>query len=112
LPAGPQTIGWNAAGRKDGTYAGVLTTTTEVGTTARNALFRVDTKSPTLRALSFRSLRFWVSEPARITLVVNGVRVVRNVRAGTFSYRHGRVRSVRIVARDPAGNLSRTLKYR
>jgi hypothetical protein len=112
LPAGPQTIGWNAAGRKDGTYAGVLTTTTEVGTTVRNALFRVDTKSPTLRALSFRALRFWVSEPARITLVVNGVRVVRNVRAGTFSYRHGRVRSVRIVARDSAGNLSRTLKYR
>jgi uncharacterized protein with LGFP repeats len=112
LPAGQQTIGWNAAGRKDGTYAGVLTTTTEVGSTSRNALFRVDTKSPTLRALSFRALRFWVSEPARITLVVNGARVVRNVRAGTFSYRHGRVRSVRIVARDAAGNISRTLRYR
>ncbi|MFL5982189.1 MAG: peptidoglycan recognition protein [Gaiellaceae bacterium] len=109
---GKQSIGWNAAGRKDGTYAAVLTTTTEVGTTARNTLFRVDTKPPSLRVLSFASLRFWVSEPGRITLVVNGARVVRNVRAGAFSYRHGRVRSVRIVARDAAGNLSRTLKYR
>ena len=109
---GKQSVGWNVAGRKDGTYAAVLTTTTEIGTTSRNALFRVDTKPPLLRVLSFRSLRFWVSEPGRITLVVDGARVVRNVRAGAFSYRHGRVRSVRIVARDAAGNLSRTLKYR
>ena len=46
-----------------------------------------------------------------MTLIVNGSRVVRSVRAGTFSYGHGRVRSVRIIARDAAGNLSRTLKY-
>ena len=52
-----------------------------------------------------------MSEPAKVTLIVNGSRVVRSVRAGTFSYRHGRVRSVRIIARDAAGNLSRTLKY-
>jgi hypothetical protein len=112
LPAGVQNVGWSAGGRKDGTYAAVLTTTTEVGTTSRSALFRVDTKRPTLRALSFRDLRFWVSEPAKITLVVNGTRVVRNVRAGNFSYRHGRVLRVRIIARDVAGNLSLTLKYR
>jgi hypothetical protein len=112
LPPGAQTIGWNAAGRKDGTYAGVLTTTGEVGSATRNALFRVDTKRPTLRALSFRSLRFWVSEPTTVTLFVNGTRVVRTVKAGAFSYRHGRVRTVRITARDAAGNLSRTLKFR
>lgn len=112
LAAGTQTVGWNAAGRKDGTYAGVLTTTGEVGSTSRAALFRIDTKKPTLRALSFRSLRFWVSEPATVTLFVNGARVVRTVRAGTFSYRHGRVRTVRITAKDAAGNLSRTLKFR
>jgi len=110
--AGKQSVGWNVTGRKDGTYAAVLTTTTEVGTTSRNALFRVDTKAPTVRALSFRTLRFWVSEPAQITLVVNGARVVRNVRAGNFSYRHGRVRSGRISARDLAGNVSATLTYR
>ena len=111
LPAGAQTVAWNAAGTKDGTYAGALTTSGPVGTATRTVLFRVDTKPPTLRARSFRSLRFWVSEPSKVTLLVNGSRVVRSVRAGTFSYRHGRVRSVRIIARDVAGNLSRTLKF-
>jgi hypothetical protein len=90
----------------------VLTTTGEVGSATRTAFFRVDTKSPTLRALAFHSLRFWVSEPATIMLFVNGKRVVRTVKAGVFSYRHGRVRTVRITAKDAAGNLSRTLKFR
>jgi hypothetical protein len=111
LKAGPQTVVWKAATTKDGTYAGVLTTTGEVGTAARSVLFRIDKTRPQLRALSFRALRFWVSEPARITLVVNGARVVRSVRAGAFSYRHGRVRTVRIVAKDAAGNLSPTLRF-
>jgi hypothetical protein len=111
LPIGPQSVGWNAAGTTDGIYAGALTTSGEVGSATRTVLFRVDTKPPTLRARSFRNLRFWVSEPARVTLIVNGNRVVRSVRAGTFSYRHGHVRSVRIIARDAAGNLSRTLKF-
>jgi hypothetical protein len=74
-------------------------------------LFRIDTKPPTLRARSFRALRFWVSEPATVTLVLNGARVVRSVHAGTFSYRHGTVRSVRISARDAAGNVSPTLRF-
>jgi N-acetylmuramoyl-L-alanine amidase-like protein len=112
LPPGAQSVGWNAAGTKDGTYAGALTTSGEVGSATRTLLFRIDTKPPTLRATSFSNLRFWVSEPAKITLIVNGARVVRSVRAGAFSYRHGRVRSVRIIARDAAGNLSRTLKFR
>jgi hypothetical protein len=111
LAPGAQTVAWNGAGTKDGTYAGALTTSGPVGTATRTSLFRIDTKPPTLRARSFRSLRFWVSEPARVTLIVNGSHVVRSVRAGAFSYRHGRVRSVRIIARDAAGNLSRTLKF-
>jgi hypothetical protein len=112
LPPGTQSIGWKAAGTKDGTYAGALTTSGVAGSATRTALFRIDTTPPRLRALSFSSLRFWVSEPAKVTLIVNGLRVVRSVRAGAFSYRHGRVRSVRIIARDAAGNLSRTLKFR
>ncbi len=111
LPPGQQSVGWSAAGTKDGTYAGALTTSGEVGSATRTVLFRIDTTPPALRARSFRALRFWVSEPAKVTLIVNGARVVRSVRAGTFSYAHGRVRSVRIVARDSAGNLSRTLKF-
>jgi hypothetical protein len=107
LQPGPQTVSWAISSRKDGIYAGVLNT----GIADHTVLFRIDTTPPRLRALSFRTLRFWVSEPATIRLVVNGRTVTRKVRAGTFSYRYGRVRRVRIVAQDVAGNLSRTLRY-
>jgi hypothetical protein len=112
LPTGGQTVAWSVAGTKDGKYAGVLTTTGEVGTATRTMLFRIDTTPPQLRAVSFRALRFWVSEAATIRLVVNGKRVVQKVRAGSFSFRHGQVRSVRIVALDAAGNFSQTLRFR
>jgi uncharacterized protein with FMN-binding domain len=111
LRPGMQTVGWNASGVKDGKYAGVLTATNEIGTVVHTALFRIDTTAPRLRALSFRRLRFTVSEAATVQLTVNGKRVTRSVRAGSFSFRHGRVRTVRIVARDAAGNLSPTLRY-
>ncbi|HSC73409.1 MAG TPA: peptidoglycan recognition protein [Gaiellaceae bacterium] len=111
LAPGTQSVGWKASGTPDGVYAGALTTSGPVGTATRTVLFRIDTKPPTLRARSFRALRFWVSEPAKVTLIVNGTRVVRLVRAGTFSYRHGSVRTVRILASDAAGNVSRTLRF-
>jgi len=79
---------------------------------ARSPLFEeAARRNLDVRALSFRTLRFRVSEPAKVTLIVNGTRIVRSVRAGTFSYRYGRVRTVRIIARDAAGNLSRTLRF-
>jgi hypothetical protein len=43
---------------------------------------------------------------------VNGKRVTQKVRAGSLSFRHGHVRSVRIYAQDAAGNLSATLSFR
>jgi hypothetical protein len=52
-----------------------------------------------------------VSEPATIRLMLNGKLVMRTVRAGAFSFRASSVRTVRIVAQDAAGNVSRTLKY-
>jgi hypothetical protein len=111
LAPGGQTVSWSPAGLKDGKYAGVLTATNAVGTVTHTVLFRIDTVAPILRALSFRSLRFRVSESATIRLTLNGKLVSRTVRAGVFSFRAPRVRSVRIVARDVAGNVSRTLKY-
>jgi hypothetical protein len=111
LDVGPQSVSWAPSGLKDGKYAAVLTATNDLGTVVHTILFRVDTVAPVLRALSFRSLRFRVSEPATIRLVVNGKLVTRSVKAGVFSYRAPRVRTVRIAARDSAGNLSRTLQY-
>ena len=111
LPAGPQSLSWNGAGVRDGRYAGVLTAANEVGSVSHTVFFRVDTVAPRLRALSFRRLRFAVSEPAAIRLTLNGRLITRTVRAGSFSFRGGPVRTVRIVARDAGGNLSRTLRY-
>jgi hypothetical protein len=111
LAPGAQTVVWNASGMKDGKYAGVLTATNELGTVTHTLLFRADTVSPVLTALSFRGLRFRVSEPATISLRLNGKLVSRAVRAGLFSFHASRVRSVRIVARDAAGNVSRTLSF-
>jgi hypothetical protein len=111
LEVGPQSVSWTPSGLKDGKYAAVLTATNDLGTVVHTILFRIDTVAPVLRALSFRSLRFRVSEPATIRLIVNGKLVTRSVKAGVFSYRAPRVRTVRIVAQDAAGNLSRTLRY-
>jgi N-acetylmuramoyl-L-alanine amidase len=111
LGPGVHAVGWSGEAAKDGKYAGVLTATNEVGTVAHTAAFRVDTTPPRLRAISFRGLRFSVSEPVTVRLILNGQRSVRAVRAGPFAFRHGRVRTVRIVVQDAAGNLSRTLKF-
>ncbi len=111
LTPGAQTVSWTPIGLKDGKYAGVLTATNDLGTVTHSVLFRIDTVAPVLRALSFRGLRFRVSEQAVIRLTLNGKLMTRTVRAGVFAFRALRVRSVRIVAQDAAGNVSRTLKY-
>jgi N-acetylmuramoyl-L-alanine amidase-like protein len=111
LLPGPQTVSWSPSGLKDGKYAAVLTATNDVGTVVHTLLFRIDTVAPDLRALSFRGLRFRVSEPANVRLTLNGKLVTRAVRTGVFSFHAPRVRSVRVVAQDAAGNVSRTLKF-
>ena len=111
LLVGPQTVAWSPTGFKDGRYAAVLTALNDVGTVVHTVLFRIDTVAPELRALSFRGLRFRVSEAATVRLTLNGKLVTRAVRAGVFSFHAARVRTVRIVAQDAAGNVSRTLKF-
>ena len=111
LQPGSQSVTWNGADAKDGKYAGVLTATNDVGTVVHTVLFRIDRVPPRLSVLSFRRLRFRVSEASKIRLTLNGTVITRTVRAGVFSFRSPRVRSVRIAARDAAGNVSRTLRY-
>jgi hypothetical protein len=117
LPAGPQSLTWDgiAPGTQgrlpDARYAAVLTTTTTLGTTSHPAWLRVDTRAPVLRAISFRRLAFRISEPAVVTVVAGRRRIVRSVRAGTFSL--GRTTGgVTASARDAAGNVSRVLRSR
>jgi hypothetical protein len=112
LAPGAQTVTWNGAGVKDGTYAALLTASNAVGAVTHTLSFRIDTTPPVLRALSFKRLRFRVSETSVIRLTVNGRTTARTVRAGAFSFRAASVRTVRVSARDAAGNVSRTLRYR
>jgi hypothetical protein len=114
--AGDQTATWDGqtpAGRiPDGSYTALLTTTSSVATSTHALSLRVDTVPPVIRAISFRRLVFRISEPATVTVIVNGHRYVRSERAGVFSLRTGRlVRRVAISALDAAGNVSRTLRF-
>ena len=77
----------------------------------QTAPFRVDTTAPRLRALSLARLRFTLSEPARVTLTINGRRIVLQAKRGTFHVPfRGTPRRVTAVALDAAGNRSATLR--
>ena len=111
LGSGAQSVSWNASSVPDGIYTAVLTATNELGTVTHAVAFRIDRVAPKLRALSFRTLRFSVSEAATLRLVLNGRRINKSVRAGVVAFRVPRVRTVRIDAQDAAGNVSRPLRF-
>jgi flagellar hook assembly protein FlgD len=115
--AGDQSATWDGMtpqGRaRDGTYAGVVTVTTELGTVPHSLLFRVDTVPPTLRAISFRRRLFRVSEAAVVSLTTGGRIYTRSFKAGPFTFPlRPAPRIYRITAQDAAGNVSRTLRSR
>src|SRR5262249_60239717 len=89
-PAGAQSVTWDGTaeqGRvRDGTYAGVVTVTTELGTTAHSALFRVDTVAPVLGVVSLRRRVFRLSERATVRLMTGGRVYSRSFKAGLFRF--------------------------
>jgi len=109
--AGEQEPSWDGAGVRDGRYRAVLTVTDETATVVRTRTLRLDRTPPVLRLLSLRYLSFRLSEPARVSLVVNGrVRRVNVKRPGVFRVGHrGTIRSLRAWAVDAAGNRSRVI---
>jgi flagellar hook assembly protein FlgD len=113
--AGDHAVTWDGIGEqgqvRDGTYAGVVTVTTPLGTTTHSALFRVDTVAPVLRVISFRRRVFRLSERAVVTLTAGGKAYSRSFKAGllTFPLR-ATPRRYTIGAQDAAGNVSRTLR--
>ena len=112
LVTGPQRLTWDGSGLPDGRYSAVLSATDSLFTVKQSLIVRLDRAAPTLRLASFRLLRFWVSEPARVTVVLNGrAHVLAIKRAGYFRVGHfGPVRVVRAYARDLAGNQSRQVR--
>jgi N-acetylmuramoyl-L-alanine amidase len=112
LAAGPQRLTWDGGGLPDGRYSAVLSATDSLFTVKQSLIVRLDREAPKLRLASFRLLRFWLSEPARVTVVLNGrPHVLMIKRAGFFRVGHtGPVRAVRAYARDLAGNQSRQVR--
>jgi flagellar hook assembly protein FlgD len=113
---GAQSTTWNGSqptGRiPDGTYSLVLTAVSTIGTSTRSVPLRVDTVPPRIVVVSFRRLIFRISEAATVTVMADGHRYVRSVRAGLVSLRIGHLaRRVAISAVDAAGNVSRTLRF-
>jgi hypothetical protein len=111
LGSGAQQLAWDGGRLPDGRYSAVVSATDSLMTVKQSLIVRLDRTAPVLRLISFRLLKFWLSEPARLTVVLNG-RAYRLMRksAGFFRVGHlGRVRSLRAFAVDSAGNQSRVV---
>jgi hypothetical protein len=111
LGAGPQRFSWDGSGLDDGAYTAIVSATDSVLTVKQAVPVRLDRVAPVLRLLSFRLLRFWLSEPARVTLTLDGrTRRVDVKRPGAFRVPHAPVRTLVAQAQDAAGNRSRVIR--
>ncbi|MGZ8687164.1 MAG: N-acetylmuramoyl-L-alanine amidase, partial [Gaiellaceae bacterium] len=110
LAQGLQLVGWDGAKRSgralDGSYTAVVEATDAVGTASIALPFVKDTTAPRLRLLAGRRPRLWVSEPASLTVRVNGaLRRLDATGPGPVALPGIRtLRTLVAVARDTAGN--------
>jgi hypothetical protein len=116
--AGQQTLTWDGtlddgSTAPDGMYTLALTITDDVTTFTRTATLRLDTTAPKITVLSYRNLRFRVSEASRLTLVVGTRRYTRVLKgaATTEFWLKTKPASYRLTATDAAGNTS-VVRYR
>ncbi|MDQ5819829.1 MAG: hypothetical protein M3540_00100, partial [Actinomycetota bacterium] len=116
LAVGTQKLSWDGttstgARAPDGAYRAELTVTDQLGPVKQTVPVRLDTVAPRLRALSLARLRFTLTEPARVAFTINGRRIVKLAKRGTFSVPFaGAPRRVVAVATDDAGNRSLALR--
>jgi hypothetical protein len=112
LPAGPQTLTW-PAGVRDGDYDLALTVTDVTGPVTQVVQVRIDRVRPKLVRVSRRPLRVSLSEPARVTVVADGLpSTFRRPKAGIFRVFAPAAKRVVIYAADDAGNVSSKLRLR
>jgi len=109
LGPGPQTLRWNgtrsAGTTRDGSYTAVIDATDSIGTSRVSLPFQLDVRPPRLKLLT-RPPRLWISEPATVTVRVNGsLRRLVATAAGSFPLTGIRsVKTLVVVARDAAGS--------
>jgi hypothetical protein len=116
--AGPQTLTWNGrladgSPAPDGTYTLALTITDDVATFTRTSVLTLDTTPPAIKVISYRNLRFRISEPATLTLYVGIHRYTRVLKkaATTQFWLKTKPLAYRLIATDAAGNTS-SVRYR
>lgn len=113
LDAGHRFVRWDGTKRVgrllDGAYTAVVEATDAAGTSSAELPFVSDTRAPVVRILKGAPLRVWVSKPATLTMRIDGQPVSQVVpAAGETRVRwRGRVKRIRVVAWDAAGNVSR-----
>ena len=114
LGAEPQRLSWDGGGLADGSYKAVLSATDALMTVRQAVPLRIDRAPPVLRLASLGQLRFWLSEPARLTLVLNGrTHRLTLKKPGYFRVGHrGSVRGLSAFAVDAAGNRSKVIRAR
>ena len=115
---GPQTLTWNGrlddgSRAPDGTYTLALTIVDDVGTLVRTSTVTLDTTPPVITVVSYRNLRFRISEPATLTLFVGTKRYTRVLghAATTTFWLRTKPAAYRLTATDAAGNTS-SVRYR
>jgi flagellar hook assembly protein FlgD len=118
LLAGPQLLTWDGTlidGTRapDGPYTLAIGITDDVVTFTRTASVTLDTTAPRITVLSYRNLRFRLSEPATLTLVVGARRFTRTLKepATTQFWLKAKPASYTLTATDAAGNTS-SVRYR
>jgi hypothetical protein len=115
LGPGPQSVVWsgtvNGAQVPDGVYQAVAVVSDGLGNVTFAAPLTIDTTPPVLTLLDPTMLRFQLSEPATVTITVNGQAVVRQEPQGIFTipWQGGPVTTISAQADDAAGNLSPVL---
>jgi hypothetical protein len=97
----------------DGTYVLSLAVTDPFTTFTKTATVTVDSTPPGIKVLSYRLMRFRVSEPAVLTLVVGTRRYSRTLKQPqTVSFWLAqKPKAYRLIAVDAAGNTS-VARYR
>jgi hypothetical protein len=115
---GPQTLTWDGhlddgSRAPDGTYTLVLAITDDVSTFQRTTTVTLDTVAPRITVLSYRNLRFRISEPALLTLVVGTKHYTRVLKKATATQFWLKTKPLvyRLPATDAAGNTT-TVRYR
>ena len=109
---GIQQLVWNGTrsggALHDGSYEAVVEASDGITTTSYSVPFTSDMTAPRVRILDAPGIRLYVSEPATLTLRIDGRTARRTVeKAGTVRIAwRGSAAHVRVVAMDPAGNVS------